>query len=111
MDRRVVDVRFRFSPQEHRALAQFADAMYMTSNEVIRDALSAYWWLAREHDAGTRFLARRGQWGVRSIVLWPVVGLLLTVGGLRVTELRLPSLEGLPRLPDTHEDGYLSPPT
>lgn len=29
-------------------------------SEVIRDALSVYWWMTRQHREGTRFLAQRG---------------------------------------------------
>jgi hypothetical protein len=80
-------VRARFSAQSYGTLAQMAAATHMTASNVVRDALSLYWWLAREHGKGSRFLVQRDA---------------------AVTELVLPSLEGMDPLPLT-EDGRQPP--
>lgn len=100
----MLEIRVRFSAQAHRVLTELADATHVTTIGVMRDALNIYWWLAREHNVGTRFLAVRGQWTLRSYVLWPILSVLLALSQVRVTELDFPSLENMGPLPESEED-------
>ena len=43
-----------------KALDTLAERLEMPLNEVVRDALSLYWWLARERSKGARFQVARG---------------------------------------------------
>jgi hypothetical protein len=80
-----VHLNARFTPQAHRTLTQLADATHATPSAVMRDALSVYWWLGRESGRGHRFLVQRGD---------------------TVTELVLPSLEGMDPLSDEGQDEH-----
>lgn len=71
-------VRVRFSESAYRTVLQLAGAERSTMAEVMREALSVYWWLAREQSQGNVFLVRRGE---------------------VVIELRIPSLDGMDPLP------------
>jgi hypothetical protein len=71
-------VRVRFSESAYRTMLQLAGAERSTMAAVMREALSVYSWLAREQSQGNLFLVRRGE---------------------VVTELRIPSLEGMDPLP------------
>lgn len=57
-----------FSEQADGTLRELARATHGTTCEVVRDALSVYWWLARESGRGTRFLVQRGS-QVNEVVL------------------------------------------
>jgi hypothetical protein len=79
-------VRARFSTQSYAVLTQMATALHVTASDVMREALGVYRWLARERGQGGRFLVQRG---------------------CEVTELTIPSLEGMDPLPpmEESEDG------
>jgi hypothetical protein len=64
----------KFSDNAYRAVAELAGWMGATMADVIRDALSLFWWLAKEYRQGNRLLIQRGE---------------------TVTELLIPSLERL----------------
>jgi hypothetical protein len=53
-------IRVRFSEAAYRTVLELAGAQRSTMAEVMREALSVYWWLAREHSQGSRFLVQRG---------------------------------------------------
>jgi hypothetical protein len=72
-------VKARFTAPSFRTLTQLAAATHVATSDVMRDALSVYWWLARECGAGSRLLVQRGS---------------------DITELTLPSLEGMDPLPE-----------
>jgi hypothetical protein len=55
-----IEVTVKFTPSAHRVAMQLANATHVTPSELFRDALSVYWWLAREHGQGHSFLVRRG---------------------------------------------------
>jgi hypothetical protein len=65
-----------FSDGTHRVLLDIAQQQGTSMADVIREALSLYWWFARERSAGSRFLVQRGS---------------------EVAELVIPSLERLTR--------------
>jgi hypothetical protein len=77
-------VTVRFTPSAHRVAVQLANATHVTPSELFRDALSVYWWLAREHGQGHSFLVRRGD---------------------MVTEVTLSSLKDMDRLPEEEPPG------
>jgi hypothetical protein len=89
-------IRVHFSDQAYRTVLQLAGAQRSTMADVMRDAVSVYWWLAREHSQGSRFLVQRG---------------------CVVTEAIIPSIDGMEALPesegelrpDEHPWGELSP--
>ncbi|TMC13420.1 MAG: hypothetical protein E6J41_00525 [Chloroflexi bacterium] len=83
-DEAPIVVTVRFTPSGHRVAMQLANATHVTPSELFRDALSVYWWLAREHEQGHSFLVRRGD---------------------TVTEMTLPSLKGMYRLPEEGPPG------
>lgn len=63
-----------FSDSTHAAVVELSERMDVPMADVIREALSLLWWLARESMAGNRILIQRGD---------------------QVTELMIPSLEAL----------------
>ena len=69
-------MKFGMSLSEHTSLtyAVLAARLEMPMEEVIRDALSLYWWVARERSSGSRLLVQRGD---------------------QVTELAIPNLDRL----------------
>jgi hypothetical protein len=79
-------IRVHFSDQAYRTVLQLAGAQRSTMAEVMRQAVSVYWWLAREHSQGSRFLVQRG---------------------CVVTETVIPSIDGMARLPES--EGELHP--
>jgi hypothetical protein len=79
-----IAVNVRFTPNAHRVAMQLANATRVTPSELVRDALSVYWWLAREHGQGHSFLVRRGN---------------------AITEVTLPSLRDMDRLPEEEPPG------
>jgi hypothetical protein len=64
----------KFSDGTHEVLVDLSQKLETSMAEVIREALSLYWWVARERSAGSRLLVQRGD---------------------EVTELVIPSLERL----------------
>jgi ribbon-helix-helix CopG family protein len=57
-----VRVSLNLTPSTTKAVTLLAERRDMQMSEVIREALSCYWWLARERSAGTRFqIARDGK--------------------------------------------------
>jgi len=62
----------KFSDNTYRAVAELARWTDGTMADVIREALSVFWWLAKEYRQGNRLLIQRGE---------------------TVTELLIPSLE------------------
>jgi hypothetical protein len=73
------EFRVRFTDATYRAIEYLATRMQVSMVRVIGDALSLYWWLARERMAGSRLLVQRGT---------------------DVKELTIPSLELLMSRPD-----------
>ncbi len=65
-----------------KALDTLAERLEMPLNEVVRESLSMWWWMARERSKGTRFLVQRGD---------------------VVTELELPALDRLANGPPIEE--------
>jgi hypothetical protein len=57
-----------------RTVTVLAERLDMPMAEVVREALSLYWWLAKERSTGTRISIHRGE---------------------EVTEMVIPSLDGL----------------
>jgi hypothetical protein len=70
------------SEKVRQTLTDLAEATHLTPSEVVRDALSVYWWLAREHGQGNRFMVQRGS---------------------NVNELFLPSLKDVEPLPEPEQ--------
>jgi hypothetical protein len=68
--------RITFSDGTRQVLADLSQGLGTSVGEVIREALSLYWWFARERSAGSRLLVQRGS---------------------EVRELRVPSLDRLSR--------------
>ena|SRR5215471_1742487 len=64
----------KFSDSTYRAVGELARWTDGTMADVIREALSIFWWLAKEYRQGNRLLIQRGD---------------------QVTELMIPSLERL----------------
>jgi hypothetical protein len=62
-------------------LVELAERLDVPMADVIREALSLFWWFARERAAGSRILIQRGD---------------------QVTELLIPSLEELSRAVEPH---------
>lgn len=48
-----------FHDQAWDTLEEMAQELPCTKSEVLRDALSLYWWLFREHQKGSVFLVKR----------------------------------------------------
>ena len=68
-----------YSANAYEMLSALATATHVTTSDVVRVALSIYWWLAREHGQGSRFMVLRDrEW---------------------LTDLVIPSLEGMESLP------------
>jgi Ribbon-helix-helix protein, copG family len=49
-----------FSESTHGVLSNLAQRMEVSMSEVIREALSVYWWIAKEQSTGGRLLIQRG---------------------------------------------------
>jgi hypothetical protein len=64
----------KFSDATYRVVGELAEWMDGSMADVIREALSVFWWLAKEYRQGGRLMVRRGD---------------------DVTELMIPSLERL----------------
>ena len=69
----------KFSDSTHRVIAWLADRLEISMADVIREALSLYWWIAKERMEGNRLLVQRGA---------------------EITEMVVPSLEQLRQGPD-----------
>jgi hypothetical protein len=67
-------VSLNLSEQTSLTYAVLAARVEMPTEEAYREALSLYWWMARERSTGTRFLVQRGD---------------------KITELVVPSLDRL----------------
>jgi hypothetical protein len=52
-------VSLNLSPKTSKAVTVLAERLDMEMAEVVREALSCYWWLAKERSAGTRFQVQR----------------------------------------------------
>ena len=52
--------RVRFADSTYQVVAHLSSRLQVPMAEVVRDALSIYWWLARERMAGSRLLIERG---------------------------------------------------
>jgi len=70
------EFRITFSDGTRKVLTDISQALGTSIGDVIRDALSLYWWFARERSSGSRLLVQRGS---------------------QITELVVPSLERLTR--------------
>ena len=82
----------KFSDGTHQVLTEISQKLGTSMADVIRDALSLYWWFIRERSAGSRLLVQRGS---------------------DVTELVIPSLERLTKeMAPAREHGseVLTPP-
>lgn len=64
-------------PQPYRVLVALAEATQATPTAVIQEALSAYWWMAKERSQGHDLWVRRGD---------------------TLTDLQIPSLQGMESL-------------
>lgn len=69
----------KFSDSTYRAVATLAEKLEVSMADVIREALSLYWWAGKECMAGSRLLIQRGS---------------------EITELVIPSLEQLKQGPE-----------
>jgi hypothetical protein len=72
----------KFSDSTYRAVGELAKWTDGTMADVIREALSIFWWLAKEYRQGSRLLIQRGD---------------------KITELMIPSLERLKSDASPHE--------
>src|SRR5690242_18635506 len=79
----------RFGEPAYRRMLELAGAQHSTMSEVMRQALSVYWWLAREHGMGSRFLVQRE----RDVTVWTI-----------------PSLDGMEPLAPLEESEEVQPP-
>lgn len=64
--------KIRFADSTAQVLTTISEKKGISIGEVIRNALSIYWWMYREQAAGSRFLVQRGEF---------------------ITELRIPDIE------------------
>src|SRR5690349_16712131 len=68
-----------FADRTHEAMVSLSEMLGISMADVLREALSLFWWIAREVMAGNRILIQRGD---------------------QVTELLLPSLDALRDRPE-----------
>jgi hypothetical protein len=71
---RMAKFNINFSDSTHAVLVELSERLDVPMADVIREALSLYWWFAREQASGNQLLIQRGD---------------------KLTELMIPSLEAL----------------